>query len=143
MSAARDGYHEPGDRIAPPNTPPPPGRPWQSTGSGSQRFQSGSRRFAGEELPTGARFPLAAGFAAVERVLGRGGMGVVYLVRDDRLGRRAALKLTRGEPNPRRALRFQREVRVTARLDHPNIPPVYEAGRTHEPHVDAAKDAGS
>jgi tetratricopeptide (TPR) repeat protein len=81
-------------------------------------------------MPPGTQFPLVSGFARVERVLGRGGMGVVYLVHDDQLGRRAALKLTKGAPNPRRALRFQREVRVTAGLDHPNIPPVYEAGRT-------------
>jgi len=99
-----------------PRTPP-------STSSGSQRFASG-------ELPPGAAFPLQSGQRlAVERVIGRGGMGVVHLVRDDRLGRRAALKLTRAT-NPRRSLRFRREAQVTAALDHPSIPPVYEAGRT-------------
>jgi tetratricopeptide (TPR) repeat protein len=60
--------------------------------------------------------------------LGRGGMGVVHRVRDRALGRVAALKLLHTE-EPRRVARFLREARVTARLDHPGIPPVYEAGR--------------
>ena len=66
---------------------------------------------------------------AVERILGEGGMGVVYLVRDPALGRLAALKLARPGGAPRRVLRFQRARAVTARLDHPGIPPVYEAGQ--------------
>ena len=65
----------------------------------------------------------------VERLLGRGGMGEVFLVHDPLLGRRAALKLVRGERRTR-VLRFQRETRITARLDHPGIPPVFQSGRT-------------
>ena len=64
------------------------------------------------------------------RELGRGGMGVVYLVRDPLLGRLAALKLLRLRPTPTRLARFRREAAITAHLDHPGIPPVYEAGRT-------------
>lgn len=62
--------------------------------------------------------------------LGQGGMGSVSLVRDRRLGRRAALKRLRPEleVHPSHVQRFLREVRITARLDHPAIPPVYEAG---------------
>ena len=63
-----------------------------------------------------------------QRELGRGGMGVVYLVRDPRLGRLAALKLLRVEPTPTRVARFRREAAITAHLDHPGIPPVYESG---------------
>jgi len=63
-------------------------------------------------------------------VLGQGGMGVVYLVDDPRLGRPAALKVVREPGQRQRAERFQREARITARLDHPGIPPVYAAGRT-------------
>ncbi len=63
--------------------------------------------------------------------LGEGGMGVVYRVRDGRLGRQAALKLIRPERGGEDAVaRFRREVEITARLDHPSIPPVYEAGTT-------------
>ncbi|MGE0709470.1 MAG: tetratricopeptide repeat protein [Planctomycetota bacterium] len=61
--------------------------------------------------------------------LGRGGMGVVYRVVDHRLGREAALKLALVDA-PEALERFRREARITARLDHPAIPPVYEAGTT-------------
>jgi len=64
------------------------------------------------------------------RVLGQGGMGVVHLVLDPRLGRRAALKVLRAPVTPSRVRRFRREIAVTSRLDHPGIPPVYEAGLT-------------
>lgn len=72
---------------------------------------------------------------AFERLekLGEGGMGVVYRIRDKRLKREAALKLLLKTPNQdRRVQRFLRELHITARLDHPAIPPVYEAGTTPE-----------
>ncbi|HZV00844.1 MAG TPA: tetratricopeptide repeat protein [Planctomycetota bacterium] len=65
-----------------------------------------------------------------EALLGEGGMGIVHLVFDRRLGRRAALKLVKGDPGEARMRRFLREAIVTARLDHPGIPPVFDAGRT-------------
>jgi len=84
----------------------------------------------GPALAPGATIQLASeATLTCERVLGRGGMGVVYLVHDSRLGRLAALKLVRG-PSPSRAARFRREAAVTARLDHPGVPPVYDAGVT-------------
>jgi WD40 repeat protein len=64
----------------------------------------------------------------VERELARGGMGRILIARDRRLGRRVALKELL-VVNPALAQRFAREVRVTARLQHPSIVPVYEAGR--------------
>ena len=66
--------------------------------------------------------------------IARGGMGRISLARDRRLGRRVAIKelLSRSETF---TLRFEREARITARLQHPNIIHVYEAGRwpTGEP----------
>lgn len=62
--------------------------------------------------------------------LGKGGMGAVYRVHDSRLGREAALKVILGEADEAALERFRREVEITARLDHPAIPPVYEAGTT-------------
>lgn len=66
-------------------------------------------------------------------LLGRGGMGEVYLARDLELGRHVALKLL--EPlsgdDARRArvtTRFHREARATARLCHPNIVMLHQAG---------------
>ncbi|MDF1666404.1 MAG: protein kinase [Planctomycetota bacterium] len=66
-------------------------------------------------------------------VLGKGGMGTVYEVEDTRLGRRAAFKVISGDSGDDEAtFRFLREARLSAKLDHPAIPPVYEAGTTHE-----------
>ncbi|MBI4613409.1 MAG: protein kinase [Planctomycetes bacterium] len=66
----------------------------------------------------------------VERKLGSGGMAVVYLARDRALRRPVALKVLRDpiEASDRRRLRFQREALAAARLSHPNLVTVYEAG---------------
>jgi WD40 repeat protein len=69
--------------------------------------------------------------------LGRGGMGRVFVAADRHLGRDVAVKellLDRADEAPRpRTLatlaRFLREARITGKLDHPNIVPVYELGR--------------
>ena len=63
-------------------------------------------------------------------LLGSGGMGDVYLARDTRLGRHAAVKVLRNaaEPGDRATARFLREARAVANLDHPNICTLYEVG---------------
>ncbi len=73
-------------------------------------------------------FQLAlAGRFAIERELGRGGMGIVYLAREVQLDRLVAIKLL----PPERALdddqreRFLREARLAARLSHPHIIPIF------------------
>jgi hypothetical protein len=60
----------------------------------------------------------------------RGGMGVVYLATDRRLGRRAALKVIVPElaADAQFRRRFEREARVAATLERPHVVPVYEAG---------------
>jgi serine/threonine-protein kinase len=64
---------------------------------------------------------------AIERELGRGGMGAVYLARDEKLGRLVALKVLPAEFATATALRdrFLRETRMAASFSHPNIVPVY------------------
>lgn len=60
------------------------------------------------------------------RELGRGGMGIVFLARDTRLGRLVAIKFLHGH-NPARNARFIAEARTTARCQHENIVVLYEA----------------
>ena len=66
----------------------------------------------------------------VESVLGRGGMAVVYLAGDPRLGRKIALKVLPASLNDDQRFRdrFIRESQLAASLDHPNVIPIYEAG---------------
>lgn len=63
----------------------------------------------------------------VERLLGSGGMGTVFLAFDPTLGRRVALKLLHRN-DPGQTGRFLREARAQARVEHPNICQVYEVG---------------
>jgi hypothetical protein len=69
----------------------------------------------------------------IERQLGRGAMGVVYLASDPVIGRRIALKVLRldlpgaEEPTERLHSRFQREAQSAGILSHPNIVTVYDA----------------
>ena len=80
------------------------------------------------ELPEAG--DLLAGFR-IERELGRGGMGIVYLAHQLNLSRGVALKViapqfaTDGEFERR----FEREARHAAAIDHPNVVPVFETGR--------------
>ncbi len=86
--------------------------------------------------PEGAEEPLqpAAGppVATWDRyelldLLGKGGMGSVYRARDRRLDRTLAIKFLLGA-DPNLTLRFLREARAQARIDHPNVCRVYEVG---------------
>ena len=71
---------------------------------------------------------------ALERLLGRGGMGAVYLARDLRLDRPVALKVLPAEYASQAVLRdrFLRETRTAASFSHPNIVPVYAVEESDE-----------
>jgi formylglycine-generating enzyme required for sulfatase activity len=65
----------------------------------------------------------------LERVLGRGGMGVVYLAHDTSLERRVAVKfIASSQPEPWVRAYFETEARTIARLQHPNIVNVFRVG---------------
>ncbi|WP_320673276.1 serine/threonine-protein kinase, partial [Patulibacter defluvii] len=66
----------------------------------------------------------------IERRLGSGGMGSVFLAEHTTLGRQVALKLLAVDlaDDPSFRERFEREARLAARLDHPNVVAVYDAG---------------
>ena len=71
--------------------------------------------------------PAMLGPYPIERELGRGGMGVVYLGRDPRLNRPVAIKIIPDAlaQNPDNLARFEREARLLAAVNHPNIASVY------------------
>src|SRR6185437_16447167 len=71
-----------------------------------------------------------AGEYSLERELGRGGMGVVYLAREVQLDRLVAIKVLPPEFATRSEIRdqFLREARTAAGLSHPNIVPIYRVG---------------
>jgi serine/threonine protein kinase len=78
--------------------------------------------------------PLKIGRYRIIRRLGQGGFGRVYLGHDDDLDRPVAIKV----PNPERIAHaedveaYLNEARILARLDHPNIVPVHDVGRTED-----------
>ncbi len=65
----------------------------------------------------------------IERVLGEGGMAVVFLAQDLRLARPVAIKVLRPEAMLQAGgERFSAEIRLTAQLRHPNIVPLFDSG---------------
>jgi serine/threonine protein kinase len=76
--------------------------------------------------------PNPFGRYAIDRLLGRGAMGAVFLAYDEYLQRQVALKipLFRDDAAGPWKVRFLREARAVANLRHPNICPVFDAGET-------------
>ncbi|MBS0202281.1 MAG: SUMF1/EgtB/PvdO family nonheme iron enzyme [Planctomycetes bacterium] len=82
--------------------------------------------------PSAPAVPTLIGRYRIERVLGEGGFGLVYLARDDQLERFVAIKVPHasllGVSTDAEA--YLTEARTVARLDHPHIVPVYDVGST-------------
>ncbi len=80
--------------------------------------------------------PCRFGDYVLERVLGRGGMGVVYFGRQVQLDRPVAIKMIRSGAlaSQEEVMRFYTEARSAARLDHPNIVTVYQCGECEGHH---------
>ena len=80
------------------------------------------RRALRETASDGERYEL-------REPVGQGGMGTVYRAFDRTLEREVAVKVLRvGLTEPGTAARLQREARILARLEHPGIVPVHDAG---------------
>ena len=83
------------------------------------------------EQPLPTRLAGALGDAyTIEGEIGRGGMGVVYRARDERLQRRVAIKVLPPELAFQQDIRerFTREAQTAARLSHPHIVPIHTVG---------------
>lgn len=72
----------------------------------------------------------------IERALGQGGMGAVYLAHDAQLDRKVAIKTPKFTEKSSQILmkRFYREARSAATLQHPNICPIYDVGEIDDIH---------
>ena len=87
-------------------------------------------------MQTDLGIPFHFGRYRIERELGRGGMGVVYLARDQQLERKVALKIPffSREDDAEAVERFYREARSMAALHHANLCPVFDVGRFEQWH---------
>ena len=77
----------------------------------------------------------------LQRVLGQGGMGIVYKARQISLNRAVALKMIKAAEfaTDEEHRRFRNEAEAVARLDHPNIVPIFEVGRYEDQHYFSMK----
>ncbi len=97
----------------------------------------------GAGLQTGTRIGYFGDYELL-KVLGEGGMGIVYKARQLSLNRPVALKMIRAArfPSADEVRRFQNEAEAVARLDHPNIVPIFEVGRYEDQHYFSMKLIG-
>ncbi len=79
-------------------------------------------------LLSAGQFPLRFGRYELLRLLGEGEMGSVFLARDTHLDREVAMKVSKVVECHGTIDRFAREARMMARLEHPNICPIYDCG---------------
>jgi serine/threonine-protein kinase len=72
--------------------------------------------------------PAQIGPYRIERLLGQGGMGSVYVAVDPTVGRRVALK-TLQDHDPEALARFEREAKALAKVDHPGVIRIHSVAR--------------
>ncbi|MFL5340369.1 MAG: protein kinase domain-containing protein, partial [Gemmataceae bacterium] len=100
--------------------------------------RTGAFQPEGSASPTGVAVPAAppthVGRYRVEKVLGQGGFGLVYLAHDEQLQRRVAIKVPHRHrvSTAKDADAYLTEARTVAGLDHPHIVPVYDVGSTDD-----------
>jgi serine/threonine protein kinase/tetratricopeptide (TPR) repeat protein len=103
---------------------------WIEQKIGQGGTPTGEMSMMGGPAPAHLRPGVRLGPYQLEALLGEGGMGQVFRGRDTRLGRPVAIKTIRAErgQSPDFRIRFQREARATAALNHPHICTLYDVG---------------
>src|SRR5262245_59072011 len=86
------------------------------------------------EITSDGELPAQAGRYPIEREIARGGMGVVLRATDPTFRRPLAVKvlLADWKDKPDLEKRFLEEAQITARLQHPGVPPIHDAGRLED-----------
>src|SRR6516225_8030895 len=89
---------------------------------------------AAPPVPADFTPPQRIGRYRIERVLGQGGFGLVYLAHDEQLQRFVAIKVPHRKlvAQPEAAEAYLTEARTVANLDHPHIVPVFDVGSSEE-----------
>ncbi|MFK7818588.1 MAG: protein kinase [Planctomycetaceae bacterium] len=98
--------------------------------------QKAITKYQAKQLSSGRTDGFFLGGCRILERLGKGGMGVVYLARQERLDRQVALKVLPSQqvPDGEALVRFQREARAVARLKHPNIVQVFDVDEHRGTH---------
>lgn len=84
-------------------------------------------------VPMRSRVGEMIGTYRIERLIGHGGMGEVYLAFDEKMRRNVALKIlpSDGSADDERVRRFEMEARAISKLNHPNIVTIYDVGKAN------------
>jgi formylglycine-generating enzyme required for sulfatase activity/serine/threonine protein kinase len=120
--------------MANPNQPQPERKPAAAANQppASPAAQDTKRPSDSTPMATGtfAKLPMRFGRYQVEKLLGRGAMGAVYLARDTQLERLVALKIPKlsGSGAAKLLQRLKTEAKAAAQIDHPCVCHVYDAG---------------
>ena len=132
LASASQKQHE--TRSFPPHGAPPAALPVGSRETPGQAAATTAKAHRDEEGEPAIEVPASIGRYRVERLLGQGGFGLVFLAHDEQLDRQIAVKVPHARliERPEDAELYLAEARTVALLDHPHIVPVYDVGGTAE-----------
>ena len=120
--------------MANPKQPQPERKPSAAASQPPSSAASRETKRPSDSVPiakaTFTKLPMNFGRYQVEKLLGKGAMGAVYLARDTQLGRLVALKIPKlsGSGAAKLLQRLKTEAKAAAQIDHPSVCPVYDSG---------------